>query len=104
MNRLIESIIGEAAQSNAVIVKTRPVEYHVCPHCQKEIHEKSTFSEDGGETSKHTCGGVVEFPEPDYKNLLPWAREMVDQRRARKKAGNPAPKAFTVGDTTASTL
>jgi len=80
MNPLIRRIIGESIDENAVIRKQRSEDYSVCPHCHKEIYEKSTYSEDGGATMRHNCGGVVEFPSA------------------------PPPKGFVIGDTTGTSL
>lgn len=112
MNPLIQRIIGESLESKPVTVKQRPVDYHVCPHCNKEIHEKGTYSDDGGDTLKHReCGGVVEFPETPDEQISPWllpyvqkAREDRKARLAAKSTGTPPPKSYTVGDTTGTSL
>lgn len=36
-----------------------------CPHCNESIHEKGTYSDDGGTTMRHgPCGGVVQYKPP----------------------------------------
>lgn len=91
---------------NAVIVKQRPADYYVCPHCGEEIHEKGSFSDDGGDTLKHgKCGGVIEYPETPLDDIADWLRPYIEQSRAAKQARQTPPaKGFVVGDTTASTF
>jgi len=111
MNPLIRQVIGESQQTNenAVIVKQRPVDYYVCPHCHEEIHEKGTYSDDNGDTSRHrACGGVVEYPETPDDQIADWLRPHVqkarEERKARQAAQTPPPKGFVVGDTTGTSL
>lgn len=81
MKSVVKQVIGEAASRNEVkpvVVKTRQVEYHVCPHCDQEIFEKHTFIDGdfmGEHVERHSdCGGAIKFPpvdvSPAWKSLL----------------------------------
>jgi len=66
IDETISKVITE--QSNLIQKGSRPQEFDICPHCQEEIYEKSTYSEDGGTTFKHNkCGKVIEYPETTDK-------------------------------------
>jgi hypothetical protein len=42
----------------------------VCPHCNQEIGEKSTFSDDNLATTRHRpCNGIIKFRPPDDEVL-----------------------------------
>lgn len=84
-------IIGESESLNKpmpVIVESRPVEYHVCPHCRQEIFEKHTYI-DGDFSSGHylerhsDCKGAILLPEQDLEQIVDWLRPSVEA--ARKK-------------------
>ena len=86
---LAQRMIGESASKPLpVIVEHRQVEFHVCPHCKKEIFEKHTFIdgdfESGQYVERHSdCKGAVIFPEQDYGQIADWLRPSVEA--ARKK-------------------
>jgi len=107
MNPLIRQVIGESQRTNenAVIVKQRPVDYFVCPHCHEEIHEKGTYSDDNLATTRHrACGGVIEYPETPDDQIADWLKPYVQKAREERKAKTPPPKGFVVGDTTGTSL
>lgn len=39
----------------------------ICPHCEQEIHEKHTYSENGKDFHSD-CGGMIEFPAPSAED------------------------------------
>lgn len=42
----------------------------ICPHCNNEIGEKATFSDDDLKTTRHReCNGIIKFRPPDDKTL-----------------------------------
>jgi hypothetical protein len=42
----------------------------ICPHCNNEIHEKGTFSDDNLKTTRHReCNGIIKFRPPDDETL-----------------------------------
>jgi hypothetical protein len=55
-----------------VIYKDRVVKdgILICPHCNSEIHEKGTYSDDEGKTTRHrTCKRQIKFRPPDDETL-----------------------------------
>lgn len=70
---------------------SRPVTYHVCPHCNEEIHEKATYGAYGGLIDVHRpCGGMIEFPEQVYDSSSDLFRaiqpHMNEMRKLRQEA------------------
>jgi hypothetical protein len=42
----------------------------ICPHCNREIGEKETFSDDDLATTRHRpCNGIIKFRPPDDEVL-----------------------------------
>lgn len=42
----------------------------ICPHCNREIGEKETFSDDDLATTRHRpCNGIIKFRPPDDETL-----------------------------------
>jgi hypothetical protein len=75
-------------------------------HCRTN-HEKGVYSEDSGDTLRHkSCGGVVEYPETPLNEIVSWLRPGIEKARRERKARKAAakPKAWTVGDSSASSL
>jgi len=84
---------------------SRPVTYHVCPHCDEEIQEKSTYGAYGGLIDVHRpCGGMIEFPEQVYDSSSPLlraiqphmneARKLREEARAYISTATPFPEDF----------
>jgi predicted Zn finger-like uncharacterized protein len=80
----VRRVLGESAaldEVKPVVVKTRQEEYHVCPHCGQEIHEKHTFVEGygtPGEIERHAdCGGAIKFPPTDWSKISPEWRKLL---------------------------
>jgi hypothetical protein len=93
MNKLVKQVLGESRADIKpkgprlkVIEATRSETFHVCPHCKQEIHEKSTFSPDGGVTTVHgPCEGLIEFPETPLNEIAAWLRPSAEQARVERK-------------------
>lgn len=54
-------------ESRDIIYKDRVVKDGtlICPHCNQEIHEKGTYSDDDGKTTRHgVCRKPVRFKPP----------------------------------------
>lgn len=90
MSPVVKRIIGESSLNEVkpVVVKTRPVEYHVCPHCNQEIFEKHTYMEGdfmAGTAIQHhsDCGGAIEFPPTDWSKVSPEWRAVLEPRLKR---------------------
>lgn len=91
---LVRQMLGEAKavdpsknEPRKVIEAQRPVTYHVCPHCQQEIFEKHTYSEDNGLTERHSdCGGVIEWPELPLDSIWAPLRPFVEKTRLDREA------------------
>lgn len=79
----------EAVSAKPVVVAQRAVDYHVCPHCQQEIHEKGTYMDEHGTTYHRECGKAIEFPETPLEDIASWLRPYVEKVRALKAAGKP---------------
>lgn len=42
----------------------------ICPHCNNEIGEKATYSDDDLKTTRHReCNGIIKFRPPDDETL-----------------------------------
>ena len=81
---------GDKDKPLKVIEAERPEKYLVCPHCNTEIFEKHTYSDDRGITMRHRdCGGAIEFPETPLDEIASWLRPSVEKARADRKAGRP---------------
>jgi hypothetical protein len=90
MNKVIRQMLGESKESGKVlpvIVDTRPVEFHRCPHCQQEIHEKSLFTEDmeAPYMVHRPCGGKVLLPETDPSTVGDWLRPSVEEQIRKRR-------------------
>ena len=84
--KLISETISRFTTENLIKKGSRPEEYDVCPHCNKEIFEKHTYSDDGGDTMRHSdCGYVIEYPETDLNEILPWLRPYVEKEQQRRR-------------------
>jgi hypothetical protein len=72
-------MLGESKdQVLPVIVKQRPVDYHVCPHCHEEIHEKGVYAETLDAPLRHgKCGGLIEMPPTDWSKVSPEWRALL---------------------------
>lgn len=70
IRRLNESQERPSAEVLPVIAVERIVHDYKCPHCNEMIHEKGTYSPDGGKTMLHgLCQNPIKFPEPDPATL-----------------------------------
>ena len=74
-----------------VVEATRPVAYHVCPHCNTEIYERHTWIDgdfmSGQYVERHSdCGGAIEMPETKEEDIPAWLKDSVHQSRARHQA------------------
>jgi hypothetical protein len=59
-------------EARDVIYKDRVVKdgILICPHCNNEIGEKATFSDDDLKTTRHReCNGIIKFRPPDDETL-----------------------------------
>lgn len=95
-------MLGESAESpkpfaaapiKKVIEATRPVPYHVCPHCNQEIHERHTYIDGDFATGEYVerhsdCGGAIELPEANYELAPEWQflRDGAKEHRAKHQA------------------
>lgn len=91
MNSLVRQILGESVvaftldEAKPVLVKTRPVEYHECPHCGQEIFEKHTFIDgdyaSGNYVERHSdCKGAIKFPPTDWSKISPEWRALLQPK------------------------
>lgn len=55
-----------------VEVKQRPVDFEVCPHCQQEIYERHTYTDEDGTERHSDCDGAIKRPEPT--NVPEWLK------------------------------
>jgi hypothetical protein len=55
-----------------VEVKQRPVDFEVCPHCQQEIYERHTYTDEDGTERHSDCDGAIKRPEPT--NVPDWLK------------------------------
>lgn len=77
-------LADELKEAKAIIVRDRVIKngLHICPHCDEEIREKSTFGrmdEQGGKMHYFhgSCGGEVIFPPPS-----PSEQKFLDELRS----------------------
>jgi len=78
MNKTVKRMLGEStAKPLPVIVKQRPVDYHVCPHCHEEIHEKGVYEGEDEILRHRLCGGAIEMPPIDWSKVSPEWRELL---------------------------
>jgi len=95
--KLISETIARFTTENLIKKGSRPQEYDICPHCNKEIFEKHTYSDDGGDTMRHSdCGAIIEYPEINLDEVIPWLRPYVaeEQERRRKLKQESATDAY----------
>lgn len=59
-----------------VIVDSRPVEFHRCPHCQQEIYEKHIYEENGVDYHSD-CKGAIKLPPTDWSKVSPEWRKLL---------------------------
>jgi hypothetical protein len=59
-----------------VVIDSRPVEFWRCPHCQEEIHEKHTYTQEGVDYHAD-CGGPIKPPPTDWSKISPEWRELL---------------------------
>lgn len=59
-----------------VIVDSRPVEFHRCPHCQQEIYEKHIYEQDGIDYHSD-CKGAIKLPPTDWSKVSPEWRKLL---------------------------
>lgn len=99
MKSLAESIVGRLLEDEnlplALPVVARDLVIKggtlICPHCEGEIHEKSTYDRDG-KTIHGPCGGQIEFPPPSAEDLAyfqqHWGditpKDVIDQDTGRR--------------------
>lgn len=65
--RIVGRLLEDANLPLALPVVTRDLVIQggrmICPHCEKDIHEKSLGDQDG-KTIHRECGGLIELPPP----------------------------------------
>jgi hypothetical protein len=81
-NDLTETIINGDTETPQVVIKERTIEYHACPHCKKEIHEKHSYvknwnavMEDSNLEMVHVhkdCGGEYMHPPTPQSEKDAW--------------------------------
>lgn len=72
MTPIARRMLGEGLdEPRQVLVKQRPVDYHVCPHCNQEIHEKGVYENDDGILRHRSCGGAIQMPPVDWSQVRP---------------------------------
>ena len=78
----------ESAPAKMVERGRREIFYDICPHCKTEIHERHEYTEDGGQSWRHSdCKGLISRSPTPIENLEAWARPYVnDAREYRKEA------------------
>jgi hypothetical protein len=62
----------QAGEAKEVIYKDRVQKdgIIICPHCNNEIPEKGTYSDDDLKTTRHrACDGIIKFRPPDDETL-----------------------------------
>jgi hypothetical protein len=70
-------MLGESVSSldtpKEVIVRQRPVDYQVCPHCDEEIHEKGVYADEHAPSvlRHRPCGGAIKMPPVDWSKISP---------------------------------
>jgi hypothetical protein len=79
----------EAVDAKPVVIAQRSVDYHVCPHCNQEIHEKHTYTDESGVEYHRDCGKPIKFPETPLEEIPAWLRPSVEKVRALRAAGKP---------------
>lgn len=79
MKRLVESLTE--SETPMVVIKQRADDYHVCPHCHKEIQEKSTgYDVETNEHIHRPCGGRFKMPPPDMSKISPEWRHIFNTK------------------------
>ena len=51
--KLVQRLTEAVSTAKPVIIKERVEHFWVCPHCQKEIYEKHTYTDESG-TEHHS--------------------------------------------------
>lgn len=79
--RIVEALLSfepprrsilENEEAREVLYRDRVVKdgILICPHCNNEIGEKATFSDDDLKTTRHReCNGIIKFRPPDDETL-----------------------------------
>lgn len=77
MTPTARKLLGESVLSKdtptQVIIRQRPVDYQVCPHCNEEIHEKGVYADEHDQSvlRHRTCGGAIKMPPVDWSKVSP---------------------------------
>ena len=94
LKQLISETITETfakAPEKLIERGVREIQYDICPHCKKEIHERHEYTEDGGLTWRHSeCKGLIARPETPDENVAEWLRPYVKEAREERKAARKA--------------